>query len=493
MSSKFEELMAHVRQTEALAEVAGRLGWDQETVMPEGAAPQRAEEMGAMAEVLHARRTDARLGDWLAAIDAAGLDAVGQANLRLIRRDHERNVKVPGDLAAALARATSGAQRVWAEARAADDFAAFRPVLEEIVRLKREEAAALAAGGDLYDALLDDYEPGASGARLQEMFDALRPGLVALRDACLGAAHQPARLEGRFAPGKQMKLARRLARDFGYDFAHGRIDRAVHPFSSGSGLDVRVTTRTSVGDPFNCIYSIIHEVGHGSYEQNIDRAYLLTPLGHGVSMGVHESQSRIYENQLGRSRGFTAYLYKQMVKRFGALNIDGEEAFFGAVNKLHRGYIRTEADEVQYNLHVMLRFDLERQMIAGTLEVADLEEAWNARFEADFGYPVDKASNGCLQDVHWGAGLFGYFPTYSLGNVYSGCLYQALRADVPGLEADLAKGDTRGATGWLRARVQRHGSLYEPEEVIEKACGFSPNVQPLLDYLQEKFSAIYRL
>ena len=489
----YTEMMAFVRQTEALGEVAGRLGWDQETQMPEGAAAQRAEEMGAMEEVLHGRRTDPRLGAWLAAIDDAKLDAVGQANMRHLRRQYARATRVPVALATALARATSAAQRAWAAARAADDFAAFRPVLEEIVSLKREQAAALADGGDLYDALLDDYEPGASGAEIQAMFDAMRPRLVALRDACMGAAHQPAPLTGSFPAQRQMKLARDLARSFGYDFKHGRLDKAVHPFSSGSGLDVRITTRTSESDPFNCIYSTIHETGHACYEQNIDRAYLLTPLGHGVSMGVHESQSRIYENQLGRSRAFTGYLFGRMQEAFGDLSSPDQEAFYGAVNMLHKGYIRTEADEVQYNLHVMLRFDLERQMIGGGLAVADLEEAWNTRFEADFGYPVDRASNGCLQDVHWSVGLFGYFPTYSLGNVYSGCLYKALRGDVPDLDAALATGDTSGATGWLGQKVQRFGGLYKPAELIEKACGFAPDVAPLLDYLEDKFGGIYRL
>ena len=489
----YEELMAFVRQSEALEEVAGRLGWDQETQMPEGAAPQRAEEIGAMEAVLHARRTDPWVGERLAAIDPQALDEVGRANLRHIRRSYQRSTKVPGALAVRLAEVTSAAQKSWAEARAADDFAAFRPVLEEIVGLKREQAAALADGGDLYDALLDDYEPGASGAGLQAMFDALRPRLVALRDACLGAAHQPAGLEGSFAPQAQMRLARRLARVFGYDFKHGRLDKAVHPFSSGSGLDVRVTTRTAEGDPFNCIYSTIHEVGHAAYEQHIHRAYLLTPLGRGVSMGVHESQSRIFENQLGRSKGFTRWLHGEMGAAFGPLNVAEPEDFFGAVNKLHKGYIRTEADEVQYNLHVLLRFDLERRMIAGDLAVADLEEAWNARFEADFGYPVDKASNGCLQDVHWAAGLFGYFPTYSLGNVYSGCLYKALRGDVPNLEAALAEGRTRPATRWLAEKVQRHGGLYEPLEVIEAACGEAVSEAPLLEYLEAKFGEIYRL
>ena len=490
--SKYEELMAFQRQTEALGQIAGRLGWDQETVMPEAAAPQRAEEMGALEEVLHGRRTDARMGAWLAAIDDAALDDVGRANMRIMRREYARATRVPVDLASALARKTSAAQRLWAEARAANDFAAFRPVLEEIVSLKREQAAALADGGDLYDALLQDYEPGATGAGLQAMFDAMRPRLVALRDACMGADHQPVALEGSFPARAQMKLARELARAFGYDFKHGRIDKAVHPFSSGSGQDVRITTRTNEADPFNCFYSTIHEAGHACYEQHVAPAYLLTPLGRGVSMGVHESQSRIFENQLGRSRGFTRWLHGRMVESFGEMNV-GADGFFGAVNKLHKGYIRTEADEVQYNLHVMLRFDLERQMIAGELAVADLEDAWNARFEADFGYKVDKAAQGCLQDVHWSVGLFGYFPTYSLGNVFSGCLFKAMQGDVEALEADLEKGDPSRATMWLAERVQRHGGLYEPAEVIENACGFAPGVEPLLDYLEAKFGEIYRL
>ncbi len=492
----YDELMAFQRQTEALGQIAGRLGWDQETMMPAGASAQRAEEMGAIEQVLHTRRTDARVGAWLAAIDAGdagALDDVGRANIRHIRRSFERVSRVPVALATELARITSAAQRVWAEARAADDFAAFRPSLEQVVALKREQATALAAGGDPYDALLDDYEPGATGAEIQAMFDAMRPRLVALRDRAMGADYQPKSLTGRFDENLQMKLARRLARDFGYNMKNGRLDRAVHPFSSGSGQDVRITTRTNPTDPFNCIYSTIHEVGHAAYEQAIRPEYLLTPLGQGVSMGVHESQSRIYENQLGRSRGFTQYLHAQMLRKFGDMSMPDDDAFYGAVNKLHAGFIRTESDEVQYNLHVMLRFDLERQMIAGTLAVADLEEAWNTQFRNDFGYGINKVSNGCLQDVHWSVGLFGYFPTYSLGNVYSGCLYKALAPDVPDLEAQLAQGDTRAATEWLGARVQVHGGLYEPDEVIERACGFKPEVAPLLEYLEAKFSEIYRL
>jgi carboxypeptidase Taq len=313
---------------------------------------------------------------------------------------------------------------------------------------------------------------------------------VELRDKVLGAP-APAALNGTFDENAQMKLSRQIAKAFGYDMSRGRVDKAVHPFSSGSGNDVRITTRTDPTDPFNCIYSTIHEVGHAAYEQNIDQAYLLTPLGRGVSMGVHESQSRIYENQLGRSRAFTGWLHGQMVDAFGEIGINDPDAFYRTVNRVHQGFIRTESDEVQYNLHVLLRFDLERKMIAGTLDVGDLEEAWNTRFEADFGYPVDKASNGVLQDVHWSVGLFGYFATYSLGNVYAGCLHEALRKAVPDLDAQLAAGDTSAATGWLRDNLQRHGGLYEPREVIERACGFAPNEAPLLSYLESKFGEIY--
>ena len=493
--SAYDELMAFQRETEALGQIAGRLGWDQETVMPAGAAPQRAEETGAMEAVLHARRTDPRIGEWLAAIDDAALDEAGQANMRLIRRAYARNVKVPADLAAEIARTVSLSQGIWARARAEEDFAAFAPTLQKVVALRRQEAEALAAGGDLYDALLDDYEPGAKGAELEAMFAALRPRLVALRERVLAspaAADAPA-LDHEFDETQQMALAEELARAFGYDFEHGRLDRSVHPFTSGSGLDVRITTRTAPRDPFNCFYSTIHEVGHACYEQNIARAYLLSPLGGGVSMGVHESQSRIYENQIGRSRAFTGWLFERMRARFGDFGIADADSFYRAVNRVRPGYIRTEADEVHYNLHILMRFDLERALIGGDLAVADLPDAWNARFEADFGVAVDRPSNGVLQDVHWSVGLFGYFPTYTLGNVYAGCLMKALRAAVPDLDDRLARGETAAATTWLRENLQRFGGLRPPRETIAHACGFAPSEEPLLAYLEEKFGALYGL
>lgn len=488
----FDDLMAFQRETEALAQVAGRLSWDQETVMPRGAAPQRAEETAALETVLHARRVDPKVGEWLAIIDEAHLDDVGRAQLRHIRRSRERAIKVPAALASRLARVTSEAQGIWAAARAAEDVQAFAPTLSEVITLKREEGLALAAGGDVYDAMLDDYEPGATGAELEAMFGALRPELSHLREA-VREAEAPPQLAGRFDEAAQMKLTRQLAKTFGYDMSMGRVDKAVHPFSSGSGLDVRITTRTNEVDPFNCFYSTIHEVGHACYEQGIDKAYLLTPLGAGVSMGVHESQSRIYENQLGRSRAFTGWLYGQMRDAFGDFGVADEDVFYRIVNKVSDGYIRTEADELQYNLHVLLRFDLERALMRGDLQVSELEAAWNDRFSADFGFEVDKPSNGVLQDVHWSVGLFGYFPTYTLGNVYAGCLYDALREDIQTLDADLARGNTSAATGWLRQKVQVHGGFHEPRQLIAQAAGKPVTEAPLLAYLQRKFSQLYCL
>ncbi|MBO9449545.1 carboxypeptidase M32 [Tropicibacter sp. R16_0] len=486
----FDQLMAFQRDTSALGQIAGRLGWDQETVMPRGAAGQRGQEMAAIEAVLHARKSDPRVADWLETAEAP--DEAGTAQLREIRRAYERAQKVPADLAKKLAQVTSEAQGKWAQARADEDVAAFLPVLEEVVALRREEGAALANGGDVYDALVEDYEPYTTSDEIAAIFDAMRPRLVALRAAILDKP-MPKGVSGTFDEATQMQLTQKLAQAFGYDMNRGRVDKAVHPFSSGSGSDVRITTRTSPTDPFNCFYSTIHEVGHAAYEQGIDQSFQLTPLGRGVSMGVHESQSRIYENQLGRSRAFTGWLFEQMKEAFGDFGLETADEFYAAVNRVQNGYIRTEADEVQYNLHIMLRFDLERALMRGDLKVADIEAAWNDRFKADFGYDVDRPSNGCLQDVHWSVGLFGYFPTYSLGNVYAGCLYEALRDAVPNLDAQLAQGDTSGATGWLRENLQRHGSLYAPRDVIERASGKAPGPDALLSYIERKFGGIYGL
>ncbi|CTQ50480.1 carboxypeptidase M32 [Jannaschia donghaensis] len=486
----YDDLMAFQRTTEALAQVAGRTGWDQETMMPVGAAPQRAEEMAALEEVLHARRTDPRIGDWLE--EAHAPDAAADANLRDIRRSYDRNHKVPARLASELARVTSLAQGQWATARASEDAASFAPVLAEVVRLRQEEGAALAAGTnrDAYDALMQDYEPGGNAADMAAMFDKMRPRLRALRERALGATPAPT-VAGRFSAVQQIALSEEVAAAYGYDMMRGRLDTAVHPFSSGSGTDVRITTRVDENDPFNCLFSTVHEVGHASYEQGVDAAYLLTPIGRGVSMGVHESQSRSYENQMARSEAYCGWLFGRMRDVFGDIGVTSERDFYRAVNSVGSGYIRTEADEVNYNLHVMLRFDLERGLILGDLDVADLEGAWNDRFASDFGFAVDKPSNGFMQDVHWSVGLMGYFPTYSLGNLFAGCLMAAARRDVPGIDDALAQGDPSPATGWMRANLQRYGALREPTETIRHATGEDPSAEPLLAYLEAKFGDLY--
>ena len=485
------DLLAFQRQTEALSSVAERLGWDQETVMPRGAVEQRAEEMAAIEAVLHERRTDPRIGEWL---DVAEPQSEAEArSVELIARDFNRANRIPAKLAQELARLTSLSQGIWADARANDAPEDFLPTLDQVLVLKQDEAAALADGGDPYDALLDDYEQGMTGAEIAALFDTMRPRLVALREDVLGAERQPQPLTGHFPQETQIRLARICATAFGYDWSRGRMDIAVHPFSSGRWQDSRITTRVVEADPFNCIYSTIHEVGHSSYELGIDDDYAFTPLGRGVSMGVHESQSRIYENQMGRGRAFTGWLFNRMGDAFGGLNITDPDAFYATVNRVTPGFIRTEADEVQYNLHIMMRFDLERDLIAGKLSTDDLVEAWNARFLRDFGVAVDRPANGLLQDVHWAVGLFGYFPTYALGNVYAGCLNRAMRDAVPDLDDALAGGDAGPAVEWLRENIQRHGGLKPPRTLIEDATGADVSPEPLLDYLEDKFGRIYQL
>ena len=485
------DLLAFQRQTEALSSIAERLGWDQETVMPRGAVEQRAEEMAAIEAVLHERRTDPRIGEWLEIAEPQ--TEAETRSVDLIARDFQRASRIPAQLAQELARLTSLSQGIWAEARAKDAPEDYLPTLDEVLVLKQDEAAALADGGDPYDALLNDYEPGATGAEIAALFDAMRPRLVDLRDQVLGADRQPQPLAGHFPQETQIRLARICATAFGYDWTRGRMDIAVHPFSSGRWQDSRITTRVVETDPFNCIYSTIHEVGHSSYELGIDPDHAFTRLGRGVSMGVHESQSRIYENQMGRGRAFAGWLFGRMSDAFDGLNISDPDAFYATVNRVTPGFIRTEADEVQYNLHIMMRFDLERDLIAGRLSTDDLVEAWNARFLRDFGVAVDRPANGVLQDVHWAVGLFGYFPTYALGNVYAGCLNRALREAVPDLDTALAAGDAAPAVEWLRENVQRHGGLKPPRALIEDAAGAEVSPEPLLDYLDDKFGRIYQL
>jgi len=486
--SNLHKLLDFVKQTTALSQINGLLGWDQETMMPKGSIEQRAQWMGHLSATLHERKTDPRIGEWLDLIDFENLTEFESSQIWHIRRDYNRALKIPIDFASYLAITTSKSQSIWAEARSKDDFSIFLPIFEEVLNLKRKEASFLSSTG-FYDSLLDDFEPGTNSQDLESIFNRMRPRLIAIREKALISDEMP-KVIGLFPKKLQLQLSRKLALAFGYDFDRGRLDLAVHPFSSGSGNDVRITTRVSEEDPFNCLYSTIHEVGHATYEQKINRDFLFTPLGSGVSMGVHESQSRIYENQIGRSRAFTKFLFEEMCGLFGDFGIKNAEDFYKCVNGVRNGFIRTEADEVQYNLHIMLRFELEKALINGDLKAVDLEAAWNDAFQRDFGYPVDKASNGVLQDVHWSVGLFGYFPTYSLGNIYAGCLNKAMRADLPNLDASFEQGNVDYATNWLKENIQKYGGLRKPKETIAYAIRGKPDEEPLLQYLEEKFGDI---
>ena len=494
MSAAYESLLTHYRKTCALRQISGLAEWDQETCMPKGGAAQRAEQLSAITSVIHKRVGSPRLGDLLDEAGQDALDEVGRANIRIMRIEHQRAKAVPVALAAAIARASSLAIGVWQEARKTEDTAVFLPSLTEIVALKREEASALPGEPDnRYDNLLVKFEPRASAAWLDQIFDRLRPGLVRLRDRIMESGSAAPQIECDFAIDRQLRLAHSIAGAFGYDWNCGRLDTSTHPFTSGQAKDVRITTRADECDPRCCIYSTVHEAGHGVYEQRISPEFAYMPAGESASFGIHESQSRFCENQIARSKVYSGWLFRRLRKEFGDIGIDDEAAFYANVNQVERGYIRTEADEVQYNLHIMLRYALERELISGNLEVGDLEQAWNSRFEADFGYPVDKPSNGMLQDIHWAAGLFGYFPTYALGNIYGGCLHKSLRQDVPDLDSSLAVGDPTPAMLWMQTHVQRHGSVYEPMEIIRKATGSDVSEGPLIAYLEDKYSEIYGL
>lgn len=489
----YAELLEFQKESEALSQISGLLEWDQETCMPKGGYGQRAELMGAVSSALHERQRSDRLGELLAAVDLRSLDETGAANVRHVRRRRDRAMRIPADLPKAIARAGSKGYQTWVEARKENDFNLFRPVLAEMVWLKRQEAQAVSEEGRLYDALLDEFEPGMTSDHLDAMFAAMRPRLVSLAERIFGSETRVEPLAGEFPETAQLALARDVATRCGYDWNRGRLDLAVHPSTVGAGNDVRITTRVDEANPFNCIYSTIHEAGHALYELNVAQEHLLTPVGGGVSMGVHESQSRMFENQLGRSFPFCGWLAERMGEEFGIPGIGDARSFYAKANRVARQPIRTEANEVHYNLHIMLRYDLEKELIAGRLETENLEEAWNERFRADFGFEVDSAANGVLQDVHWSVGLFGYFPAYALGNVYAGCLHAALRKDLPNLDGSLSEGYLRPAAEWLADRVHRFGGLREPVATVERASGGEVSEGPLLDYLEAKFGEIYKL
>jgi carboxypeptidase Taq len=495
-----DALMAHMRQLMALERVRDLLSWDQETMMPADGAEARAEHNAAVEAAAHRLRTDPRLSDWIGILSAgaANLDRVARMQMRESRRIHDRATRIPESLASAIARATSRGQVIWTGARRANRFADFAPVLAEIVELKRSEARCL-AGADadpdaLYDALLDEFEPGARVSELAALLGSLRPALASLRErvaervAVRGNAPDPAPIPEEAL----LDLSRRLCAISGYSRSSGRLDRSEHPFSLGFGSgDVRITTRVRREAPWECLYATLHELGHAIYDLGIDPALAFTPAGRSASMGLDESQSRLWENQIGRSRAFCAWLAPE-IGRAGGGPAD-PDALHASVNRVATGFIRTEADEIHYNLHILLRLEIERALIAGDLDAPDLEAEWRRRFGMEFGIEPPDAARGVLQDVHWSVGAFGYFPTYALGNIYGAQLARTMRHELPGLDDALARGDLAPARSWLRDKVHRHGRLKTSAEIVTDATGAAPSTEPLLDYLEEKYARLYRL
>jgi carboxypeptidase Taq len=484
-----------------LASCSALLGWDEQTYLPRGGSAYRGDQMALLAGLHHERATDPRVGELLGLVEGSDLladpDSVESANVREWRRGFDRVTKLPRSLVEELARTTSMAQQEWVEARKASDFARFRPWLTSIIDLKRQEAACLASGGDAYDALLDEYEPGAKTTELTALFAALREDLVPLVAQIAGATRgpKPGTLDGDYPTDRQKIFGELVASTIGFDFERGRLDTTAHPFCTGIGPgDTRITTRFDPRDFSGAFFGILHEVGHGLYEQGLDPSDHGTPLGEAVSLGVHESQSRLWENGVGRSLAFWEYWLPQARRFFREpLSAVGLDAFHASINRVEPSLIRVEADEVTYNLHILIRFELEQALIGGDLAVDDLPGAWNARYRQDLGIDPPDDAHGCLQDIHWAAGLVGYFPTYTLGNLYAAQLYARADADLGGLEPAFARGDFAGLLDWLRDKIHREGQRYRAADLIRRATGVGLDHRPLVGALRAKYGPIYAI
>lgn len=496
MPTPLQRFYDQARPTFDLAQVQQLLEWDQEVIMPRKGLGQRAHQIAALASAVHARQTDPAYGELISELEAqADLDEVVRADVREARRAFDRAVKVPARLVAARAEACSLAQAAWEEARPRNDFASFQPHLERVVALSRELGAAI--GGDHpYDALLEDHEPGMTEAQLRSIFTELKARLLPLLDAIRGASRRPdpSILTRGFPEAGQRAFCLRLVQDMGFDLEAGRFDVSAHPFTNGTLQDVRLTTRYQP-DYLPCaVFGAIHEAGHGLYEQGLDPARFRDPAGQACSAGLHESQSRLWENLLGRSEAFWSHYYPLLRGIFpGILDDVSLEAFHGAVNAVAPTLIRLEADEATYNLHILLRFDLESDLIAGRVETRELPGLWRSKMREYLGLEPPDDRLGVLQDIHWSVGLIGYFPSYALGNLYGAQFLETMRRDLPGLEAGVARGELRPVKDWLNRNIHRHGHRWSAQDLCARVTGRPLSVEPLMNHLWDRYTGIYEL
>jgi carboxypeptidase Taq len=457
--------------------------------------------MALLARLGHEMLTDPRIGELLATVEGSSLvtdtESDAAANAREIRRTFDRATKLPKELVEEIARVTTQAQGVWQDARQHSDFARFRPWLEKIVALKRQEASAISYTDCPYDALLDEYEPGATTAEITRVFADLTKDLVSLVAAIAATGKQPDRdvLHRDFPVDRQQVFGQSAAAALGYDFDAGRLDTTTHPFCSGHGPgDCRITTRYNPRFFNEAFFGILHETGHGIYEQGLDAEKFGTPVGTAASMGIHESQSRLWENQVGRGRAFWEHFFPRARQTFpAALRDVSLDAWLFAVNDVRPSLIRVEADEATYGLHIALRFELEQALLSGDLAPADVPGAWNDKFRQWLGLTPPDDAHGCLQDIHWSFGGLGYFPTYALGNLYAAQFMDQARHDLPGLEDDFRRGEFGRLKGWLNESIHRHGQRYRANELCRRVTGRPLDHRPFLNYLRSKYEPLYGL
>ena len=496
MSDAYDALIESIAEIGRLEAIEYLLDWDQQTYMPPNGVDFRAKTIAMIAALKHERQIDPVIGDVLSQVTENG-DPIRSTNIREARRFYDRAVKVPTKLVKEIAHTSALARSAWVKARQDSDFAAFVPHLSKLLDLRRQQAECIGYEGEIYDALLDEFEPGARTAEVAAIFADLRKQLVPLVRAIADAPTRPdsSILRRNYPRAAQERMARRFATEMGFNFESGRLDVSVHPFCTSIGAqDVRITTRYHENFLPTAVFGVMHEAGHGLYEQGFLPEHAFTPAGRFVSLGIHESQSRMWENQVGRSRPFWerhfGWAQELFPESLGDVSLD---AFYGAINTVAPSLIRVEADEVTYNLHIVVRFELERDLLSGKLEVTDIPDAWNARMADLVGVRPPNDREGCLQDVHWSMGVFGYFPTYALGNLYAAQFFAAARRAIPDLDDRIRNGDLKALLEWLRTNIHRHGMRYRANELCKEVTGQPLSIKPFMDYVKGKFEPIYGL